>query len=291
VGDELEVTMAEWAQRCVEQGGLVVMPHAPNPQCERAADLVLGLVHAVEMMSFNPFDAQLNRSGLADWYRHLNVGHHVPLVGGSDKMSASSLLGGMRTYAHLGDMPFTYENWMAGVRAGNTFATVGPLVELQVEGKGPGSTIQLPSSGGTVSVNWRVESVNLMPGQLEVLAGGAVVAQIDLRGKQVANEPLVAVGSLEMPITRSTWIALRVYGSYRGRTEDIAAHTSAVFVRVGDAPVFVEQDARDILQQIEGAIRYVETLAPIASSFKYEQLRVTLNAAHERMHAHLSPRT
>jgi hypothetical protein len=33
LGDPQEVSMAEWAQRCIEQGGLVVMPHAPNPQC------------------------------------------------------------------------------------------------------------------------------------------------------------------------------------------------------------------------------------------------------------------
>ena len=25
----------------------------PNPQCERAADIVLGLIHAKEMMTFN----------------------------------------------------------------------------------------------------------------------------------------------------------------------------------------------------------------------------------------------
>lgn len=32
IGDPLEVAMAEWAQRCRQQGGTVVMPHAPNPQ-------------------------------------------------------------------------------------------------------------------------------------------------------------------------------------------------------------------------------------------------------------------
>ena len=48
IGDALEVSMAEWAQRCIDQNGLVVLPHAPNPQLERAADIVLGLVHAIE---------------------------------------------------------------------------------------------------------------------------------------------------------------------------------------------------------------------------------------------------
>jgi hypothetical protein len=113
IGDPQEVTMAAWAQRCIEQGGLVVMPHAPNPQAERAADIVLGLVHAVEMMTFNPFDAQISPYGIADWYRYLNLGYHIPVVGGSDKMTAASLLGGVRTYTHLDNRPFTYENWMA----------------------------------------------------------------------------------------------------------------------------------------------------------------------------------
>ncbi|NQU40895.1 MAG: hypothetical protein HQ523_13165 [Lentisphaerae bacterium] len=35
--------MADWAQRCLDQNGLVVMPHAPAPQLERVADVVLAL--------------------------------------------------------------------------------------------------------------------------------------------------------------------------------------------------------------------------------------------------------
>ena len=88
IGDALDVSMADWAQRCIEQDGLVVLPHAPNPQAERAADIVLGLVHAIEMMTFNPFDTQITPYGLMDWYRYLNLGYQIPVVGGSDKMSA-----------------------------------------------------------------------------------------------------------------------------------------------------------------------------------------------------------
>jgi len=112
IGDTQEVAMAEWARQCIEQNGLVVMPHAPDPQAERAADIVHGLVEAVEMMTFNPFDRQIRPEGLADWYRYLNLGYHLPLIGGSDKMTAASLLGGLRTYTHLGDREFTYQNWM-----------------------------------------------------------------------------------------------------------------------------------------------------------------------------------
>ena len=280
IGDPQEVTMAEWAGRCIEQNGLVVMPHGPNPQCERAADIVLGLIHAMEMMTFNPFDWQINAYGIADWYRYLNLGYHLPVVGGSDKMSASSLLGGVRTYAHLGERPFTYENWMTAVRAGNTFVTVGPLAELSVEGLSPGSRLNLPASGGSVNVSWRVESVSLPIEQVEIVVGGLAAERVNVNALQ-------ATGSAEIKISDSTWIALRVRGSYRGEQGEIAAHTSAVQVLVADAPLFNVVDGTAVLEQIEGAIAYVDTIAPRPEAQRFKQLRATLESAHNRLHQRL----
>lgn len=175
IGDPLEAIMAGWAERCRQQGGLVVMPHAPNPQAERAADIVLGLVDAIEMASFNPRDGQISAFGLADWYRYLNIGYQLPLVAGSDKMDAAMLLGGIRTYAHLGERNFTYRNWMDVVRGGDTFITVGPLITMTVEGQRPGSKIQLPPGGGTITVDWRIESVSIPSKRVELILNGAVV--------------------------------------------------------------------------------------------------------------------
>jgi hypothetical protein len=273
--------MAEWAERCIRQGGLVVLPHAPNPQAERAADIVLGLVHAIEMMTFNPYNAQVNPYGLADWYRFQNLGYQVPLVAGSDKMAASSLLGGIRTYAHLGECDFTYEQWMEAVRAGNTFVTVGPLVEFSVNGQPAGSRIDLPASGGTIDVAWRVESVNVPIAQVEVIAGGLVAEQVNTGNTLSAN------GSASLKIADSTWVALRVRGSYHGREGDIAAHTSAVHIVVGGNPLFVETEAMAVLEQIEGAIAYVDTLAPRPEAQRYKRLRATLESAYNRLHQRL----
>jgi hypothetical protein len=281
LGDPLEVSMAEWAQRCIDQGGLVVMPHAPNPQLERAADFVLGLVHATEMMTFNPLNpsfGQISPYGVADWYRYLNLGYQIPVVGGSDKMAASSLLGGIRTYAHLGNRDFTYDNWMRAVQAGNTFVTVGPLARLTVEGSAPGQTVQLSHDGGHLSVEWSVESVSLPIEKVEVIAGGLAVDALDAGGA------LSASGQTRLPVTDSTWVALRVRGSYRSKPEEIAAHTSAVQVLVGDKPIFSAPDATLVLDQIEGALAYVDTLAPRPDVQRFRQLRATLEAAHNRLH-------
>jgi hypothetical protein len=281
IGDPQEVIMAEWAHRCIDQGGLVVMPHGPNPQGERAADIVLGLIHAQEMMTFNPFDAQINPYGVADWYRFLNLGYTVPICGGSDKMAASSLLGGVRTYTHLGDRDFTYENWMAATKAGNTFVTVGPLAELRVEGQMPGNKIHLPVTGGMVDVSWKVESTSLPLDAIEIVVGGLTVEAITCGGT------LSAEGSAQIRVDQSTWIALRVRGSYQGSQGDIAAHTSAVQIFVGDAPIFSEADAGAILDQIEGTLAYLDTLAPRSQVTKIKQMRAIIEGAYNRLHQRL----
>ncbi len=278
IGDALEVSMADWAQRCIDQNGLVVLPHAPNPQLERAADVVLGLVHAIEMMTFNPSHWQITPYGLADWYRYLNLGYQVPVVGGSDKMNAASLLGGIRTYAHLGERDFTYENWMQAVKAGNTFVTVGPLLELSVEGLAPGSQLDLPAGGGTVNVSWRVASAALPVERVEVVVGGFAVEETSTEGA------LSAEGSCEVTISESSWIALRVRGSHAGRPGEIAAHSSAVLLRVGGARPFKQKDAMAVLEQIEGALAYVDTLAPRPAARQFKQIRATIEAAHNRLH-------
>lgn len=280
IGDVLEATMADWAERCRQQGGLVVMPHAPNPQAERAADIVLGLVDAIEMMSFNPRTAQISAFGLADWYRYLNIGYHLPLVAGSDKMDAAALLGGSRTYVRLGERDFTYRNWMEAVRRGDTFITVGPLVEMTVEGLRPGSTISLPRSGGTLGIDWRIESVSVAPTRLELIRNGTVV-------EEVRCASLSCKGQLSLHVTESCWIALRVRGSVAGREADIAAHTSAVYVTVGEQPIFATADAVSVLAQIEGSIAYMDTLAPKSNEARHARLRATLELAHHRLHHRL----
>ncbi len=278
IGDALEVSMADWARRCIKQNGLVVLPHAPNPQAERAADIVLELVHAIEMMSFNPFDAQITPYGLLDWYRYLNLGYQVPIVGGSDKMDAQSLLGGMRTYAHLGELEFTYDNWMASVKAGNTFVTVGPLLELRVEGMAPGAKLDLPEGGGTVNVSWRAESAAMPLERVEVVCGGFAVAERSLDGA------LRTEGSCEVAISESTWIALRLRGSHNGNKSDIAAHSSCVQVGVGGRRPFQKADAIAVLEQIEGAMAFVDTLAPRPAAQQFKRIRATLESAHNKLH-------
>lgn len=281
IGDPLEVTMAEWASRCIEQKGLVVMPHAPNPQAERAANIIMGLVHAIEMMTFNPYNAQISPYGLADWYRYLNLGYRIPVVGGSDKMTAGSLLGGIRTYAKLGgDEALTYDAWAAAVKRGNTFVTIGPLVELSVDGVPPGGTINLPGPG-TVEVAWKIESARTPVERVEIVMGGQTVEEISVDGR------LAASGSARVSVANPSWIALRARGGHKSGAAEIAAHSSAVQLAIGGKAPFSETDALAVLEQIEGCMAYVDTLAPRPVAERYKKLRASLESAYNRMHVRM----
>ena len=134
--------LADWADRCHEEGGLVVGAHFPLPFAEIAAAVVAGRIDAVEMQTFAP---GLDNPSILEWYRFLNCGYRLPVLGGTDKMSAEMPLGAIRTYARLEpDVAPTFVAWASAVRAGRTFATSGPVLELVVDGHEPGDVISLP---------------------------------------------------------------------------------------------------------------------------------------------------
>ena len=46
LGDPVEILLTEWARQCRQQGGVVVLPHFPNPRAEHAASIVAGDIDA-----------------------------------------------------------------------------------------------------------------------------------------------------------------------------------------------------------------------------------------------------
>ena len=118
---------------------------------------------------------------------------------------------------------------------------------------------------------------------VEVVVGGVVEHEMTSAGV------LSTSGETQIRVTSSTWVALRVRGGYHGRRDDICAHTSAVQVVVDGEPICSAVDASEMLDEIQGAVAYVDTIAPRADTRRYLRLRATLADAysglHHRMHA------
>ena len=131
LGDPIEILLTEWARQCKQQGGVVVLPHFPNPRAEHAASIVSGDVDAVEMTSWGDLYGGIDPYSLSDWYRYLNCGYLVAAVGGTDKMTANTAVGTVRTYARIAPgKPFTYEAWMEAVRRGRDLRDLWPAARV-----------------------------------------------------------------------------------------------------------------------------------------------------------------
>jgi len=267
LGDPTWMSLAEWADQCRERQGLVVLPHFPNPCCEATADIVLGKVDAVEIRYFTP---TLDSFNVREWYRFLNCGYRLGAVGGTDKMSAGMPVGGVRTYAFLGDKDFTFASWAAAVRAGRTFTTSGPLIGLLVDGRPPGDEILLPAGGGTLEVEAWAQSV-LPFHELQVVVNGRVLA------REVAEEGVLETRlHAKVQLEGSAWIGARCVSQLSLQhcwPIQVAAITSPVYVRCSDNELFSPSDASYMLTLIDGGLTWLNTLSIPASPEHHARIR------------------
>jgi hypothetical protein len=278
LGDPVEILLTEWARQCRKQGGVVILPHFPNPRAEAAVAITTGEADGVEMTSWGNLYGGIDPYSLADWYRYLNCGYFVAAVGGTDKMSAATAVGTVRTYAHVDPgKAFTYESWKAAIKDGQTFVTYGPLVEFTVDGIPMGGRIEMESGGGSVDVVWEVASVTVPMTRVELVVNGEIRESVSVKKDRAA-------GSWRLRLNRSSWLALLVRGHHQEKPEIIAAHSSPVMVAVEGTPFYAAADALTILEQIEGALAYLDTIGTRAETAAYRRMHLLLESAHRDFH-------
>lgn len=268
MGGSLETCLSHWADRCHEQGGLVILPHFPIPNGEPAALVATRRVDAVEFVDHRGAYSHF------EYYRYLNCGYRLPLVGGTDKMSGDVPVGLCRTYARIPlETGFSYQSWCDAIAAGRTFVSTGPMISLSVEGRDVGDVVCLPESGGTVEVEARAESIFPIH-ELQVIQQGRVVASATDQG---GSRSLVIRDRL--PISGHTWLAARVSGpgysvvvNHRDEwSRGLMAHTSPVYISCGEGWQLWDQSAAEyMLTMIEGGLAYMRGL-----SAQWQDVRVT----------------
>jgi hypothetical protein len=253
LGGTMETTLSHWADEAHSQGGYVVGTHFPQPNNgEPAAMVATGRLDAIEMIS-------MARANHNEYYRYLNCGYRLPIVGGTDKMSSDVPVGLYRTYAKLGtDEEFNYDAWCRSVVAGRTMLSGGPIVHLKVDGMGVGDTLRM-SGPGTVEVEAWAESIFPI-NTLQIVQEGRVVASSESAN---GTRRLSLKGKIR--VDGHSWLAARCGGpDYFGSNHldvwerGIFAHTSPVYVACGqDWWMFNEETARYMLTMIEGNLGYI----------------------------------
>lgn len=241
------------------QGALVGYVHPfdplgePNSYSTHAVpvDAALGNIDYYEVVGFADF-----HTSAAIWYRLLNLGFRIAAAGGTDAMANYASLRGPvglnRTYVLPDGADGTpaerRDAWLAGLRAGRSIATNGPLLTFNLGGEGPGGEIALPAGGG--SLDWRAAMTSIAEvDHVEIVRNGEVVATVP-----IGEGGRAAAGSGSIPVTESGWVVLRAWsGEDRPEILDLYpyATTSPVYVSVDGAPPRSPEDAAYMLSWLD----------------------------------------
>ena len=281
------------AEAC-RQGGLVTYAHPmfadqplpfgedptkPNGAArELPVDAMLGVVQAVDLICYNSDEKRSTDL----WYRLLNCGLKLSACVGTDALLDQSTdpLGGGRVYVQTTDK-LSHASWLAALRAGKTFVTNGPMLELTVDDAQIGAT--LSRSPGKLSVQADVRS-RVPFTHVEVILNGVVVATRECtpspKGRQLQTEQF----TVAIPVEHTSWVALRVRGPDHPALFDgpAFAHSSPVYVHIADKPLVRPQDAAYFVDWIDRLLRVVAARDRYASADDRQQVEQIFRRARAR---------
>jgi hypothetical protein len=194
------------------QGALVGYVHpfdtVPDPVKDKSltnelpADVARGKVDYMEIVGFSDHKATAEV-----WYRLLNLGFRLPAGAGTDAMTNYASLRGPvgmnRVFIDTGG-DISPPAILAALKAGRTFASNGPLLGLEVEGKHPGDIV---SRTTPANLHYRIALRSFVPvDHLELVQNGKVVKSLRLRGDRRRFD---AEGELQA--STSGWVVLRAW--------------------------------------------------------------------------------
>jgi hypothetical protein len=238
------------------QGGLVGWAHLRPSEWEFPLDAAEGQIDFADIMTHTdiPQDLQL-------WYALLNCDFQIPACAGTDRQEPVGPIGHQRVYIRLDAL--SYASWIKGLKAGTSFVTNGPMVQLQVNAIEPGGRILLkePTEFSVVA-----SAFSQIPfDRLEIIMNGEIVGT----GKARENG-LSAEITLKKTVTQSVWVAARCLGPWHRElfySNPVFAHTSPVYLSYGHTRIAKSESASLLL----GFLRKLEDWAQHEAYFKDSQ--------------------
>jgi hypothetical protein len=180
--------------------------------------------------------------GFRNYYALLNCGFKMAPSAGTASGVHPVPLGFGRVYVNI-EGGFTYEKWMKGLAAGNSFVTTGPLLTMKVVSHETPQSIQI-----------HYES-RFPPESIEVIVNGVMERAIDVQPVKTQRggfEVRVAPG-LELP--GRSWIAVRAFEK-RPDGRPRFAHTAPVYFEVpGQTLVPEKADVDYLVKRIEDELK------------------------------------
>ncbi len=217
------------------QGGLVGYVHPLDadidPPKEKSltyelpADVANGKVDYIEILGFSDHKATAKM-----WYRLLNLGYRIPTGAGTDAMANYASLRGPvgmnRVFLETGG-ELSPAALKTALKAGHTFASNGPLLGFELEGKHPGDVISRTTPG---ELKYRVALRSpVAVDHLELVQNGKVVKAFALTGDR---RNLDADG--ELAADAGGWVLLRAWN------DGADPHILDIYPYATTSPVYLE---------------------------------------------------
>jgi TolB protein len=213
------------------------------------ADAVQGRINAIELACLWSDE----RGSTQLWYRVLNVGIPMVLTAGTDAMNnlyRTMAIGTTRVYVQP-DRPSELGSYFAGLKAGRSFVSTGPMLDFHVNRAGPGQV--LPR--GSVAQPWTLTVHSAVAvDTVEIIVNGAVVER--LAGFAAPGSKTYA-GTVQLP--EGGWVAARVSGpptrAWPAMDSYAFAHTAPIWIaRVGSTePAAKASATSDLLRALDVA--------------------------------------
>jgi TolB protein len=187
----------------------------------------------------------------------------VAATGGEDSVTSehhNQLAGATRTYVFTGERGLDLDAWLTGLRAGRSFVSSGPLVELSINGKGPGQTIDGVKAGDSLTLEATVRSITPLD-KVSLIFNGQVVEDVPLAADRKSAD---FRKTLRLP--GSGWYHLRAEGRPESRFPLDAAYaqafTNPVWVVAGQQPIRSRPAA-------EYCLRWIDKLQQMAEAYPH----------------------
>ncbi len=240
-------TNADIADRTRAQGGVVSYTHptsnSGDPYGSSAysgkglpVDAALGRVDTVDVMGGG------YTGSLPLWYSLLNCGFRIPAAAGTDvflNRIQSMPPGWGRAYVKLTN-GLSYTDWMRGQRAGRSFVTSGPMLDMTANDHLPGDTIKLDRPG---KLRLKAHASSKSPlGLMEIIIDGRVVETV-MPGTDTRE--ITFNGELQMD--RTGWLAVRCTPP----NSSMGAHMNPIYVEIPNRPRDGRADAKLLLKWID----------------------------------------
>lgn len=274
-------TNSDIADRTHLQKGLVNYTHgAQNPADPYVGAYAgKGIPIDVALGKIDTIDLNASYAGTVPlWHRLLNCGFRVAPSAGTDcflNRIRSRLPGADRVYVKI-DGPFSYAVWIDGLRAGRSFVSSGPMLELAVENLGPGDTLRTAAPRDVRVVARATSQFPL--NRVEVIYNGQVAAAGTISGDRLNVEI-----DARLNVPRSGWISLRASGNtHPDHTGGpLEAHAAPVYIEVAGKPAASREDAEYFLQWIDRIALSLRLRDRIPSAQLKQHVESQLEAARD----------